>query len=369
MSKRSFCLLFSLLFSTVFFCKAQSQNTDFPYELGLNIGKGFIISHSPTMEFITHQHIEKAEIYLQKSTFGKNQWETQYGLPRMGASFTYFSLNNERHLGDAYALAPYLNFGLFESNRFRLGLRTGLGFGWIEKPFDVESNSKNTAIGSKLNLYFSIALRSELKISKQVGLGLGLNFSHFSNTSFKKPNKGINIPSVETGLYYRFGKQEEIKSDKDFTGFKSQKAHWRITGGAGLNKTSITDERSFLAVALSVSREKRLGFKSSIGANLDFFQNPGRRKDLEADSIFIDKGFKNTQIGISFYHLLHIGKLGVIAQAGYYLKSEDESLGRIYHLAGGRVQLDRNWSIYFALKTHFARAEYFLLGISYQMGS
>jgi len=355
-----FCLL---CFSRVF----TQENSVFPYEIGLNIGKGFIINHNPNMEFITAQHIEKLELYFQKSSLGKKAWESHYAYPKMGVSLSYFSLNNSQHIGDAYSIAPYLNFKLVKTRRFRLGLRTALGLGLIEEPFDVEKNPKHTAIGSRLNFYFSILLRSEFRLSDQIGLGIGVNLSHFSNTSFKKPNAGINVPSIESGLFYKFGKKRELLIAEQTENWKPSKGHWQISGGLGLNQVSLSDERRHLAGALSLSREKRLGLKSSLGGSLDFFQNPGRRSDLAVDSIFIDKGFENTQIGLSLYHLLHIGTLGVITQAGYYIKSEDKSLGRLYHFAGGRVQLQSDFSIYFGLKTHFARAEYFLLGLSYQL--
>ncbi|MEX2379302.1 MAG: hypothetical protein WD530_01050, partial [Vicingaceae bacterium] len=71
----------------------------------------------------------------------------------------------------------------------------------------------------------------------------------------------------------------------------------------------------------------------------------------------------------SVYHLLHFGRFGVITQAGYYLKTENDELGNYYHLVGGRIALNNKLSGYFALKTHFAKAEYFTLGVNYKLNN
>lgn len=343
------------------------ENDSIPaYQVGIKTGIGFILTHSPRMSFITNQHVGKRELYVQRNTSGEHKWHQRFGFPRMGISFTYFSLNNPKHLGDAYTLTPYLNFNLLSKRTFNLRFRTALGVGFLEKPFDIETNHKNTAIGSKFNLSFSFSLESEVALTKRLVLSFGTSFSHFSNTSIQKPNLGINIPTIESGLIYRFGKKVKLNYVEE-SEFVRTNGKWIISGGFGVNQTVRTSERKYTASALMLSREKQLNHKSSIGGSIDAFYNPGRIKSALQDSVFIDKGFDNGQLGISVYHALHIGALNVIAQMGYYLKSEDKGLGNIYHMAGGRIRFKDKWNVFFALKTHFARAEYLLFGLSYQL--
>ena len=345
---------------------AQEQDSVPTYKIGLRTGVGFIIPHNRRMSFVAYQHIGKREIYLEKNTFGQQAWHHRYGFPKMGLSLTYYQLNNSRHLGNAFSFAPYVNFALLNRRKLDLHLRTALGGGYLEKPFDVESNHKNTAIGSKFNLYFSISFEANIDLYKNIGISFGASFSHFSNTAFQKPNLGINIPTIESGLYYRLGKKRQLilkEEDK----LKNRQSSWVLTTGGGMNQTLRTVDKKHFANALLIGREKQVNYKSSIGASLDLFHNPGRRKSAALDSINIRKGFENIQFGLSLYHVLHMGRLNVIAQTGYYIRSKDKDVGNIYQMIGGRIKVNHRWNGFFALKTHLARAEYLLVGISYQL--
>jgi hypothetical protein len=357
-----FCLASGLLFKSM--CSAQEQEI-FPYQLDIKRGHGFIITHNPTMEYLTQQALEKLEVSFEKNTFGQRPWQQRYGFPRIGASFNYYDFNNPQHLGKGYSLAPYLNFILKSGSSISLRLKTAIGIGYISQPFDPEENFKNIAIGSHFNIFFSVLAESEWKITSKMGLLLGLNFAHFSNTSFQKPNLGINLPTVEAGLYTRWGKaQTQKRATQSFT---KTKAHWRLGLGAGVNEVNPPEEKKYLATAFYLSREKTLNLKSSIGGNLDLFYNPAQIRALKSDSIYVNKGWENMQIGLSFYHVFHFGQLESYAQAGYYLKTKNEELGNFYHVVGGRLKLSDHVSAFTAIKTHFAKAEYLLFGINLKL--
>ncbi len=347
----------------------QAQENKLPaYQVGIKGGYGFIIPHSTAMEFITQQHISKLTFFAEKNTFGSRSWQQRYQFPRLGLSFNYFNLNNRKHLGNAYSLAPYMSFKILGKSPFQLRLKTTLGVGYLEKPFDPESNFKNGAIGSHINLFFSILLETEIHLSEHYGLTVGTNFSHFSNTSFKKPNKGINIPTIEGGLIYRFGEAKE-RDVKPISEFEKQKGFFRASLSFGLNEIYPYGGETYLASYFSMGYEKKLSFKSSIGGNLDVFYNPAQKAELEKDSIYIDAGWENTQLGISVNYTLHFGKFETYFLAGYYLKKEDEELPNIYTIFGGRVHLNDRLNLNIGLKTHIASAEYLMLGIGYKIGN
>ncbi len=344
--------------------KTFAQKEIHPYSLGVNSAYGFIIPHNPSMLYITKQHIQRQEIYFEKNTYGKKSWEQRYFYPNMGLSLAYFSLNNP-HLGNATSLSPYLSFRLNPSNFWMLKLRTALGAGYLSKRFKPEDNFKNTAIGSNINLFFSIALKAEIHLNPELDLIFGANFSHFSNTGFSKPNLGLNMPLIETGLKYNFGKMKE-KIEKE-EHFEKEKASWQFTSGVGINAIYPPDNVKYLATALSISREKRLNFKSSIGGSLDLYYNPAQRAALRRKDIQINKGWENLQYGLSFYHNIHFGEFSIVTLAGYYLQTKNEELGNFYHLIGGRIPIVEDFKLFFGLKTHFAKAEYFMLGFNYQI--
>lgn len=360
LQRATFILLFQLcIYATL---GAQEKHN---YRLGVNSGYGFIITHSPGMRYITAQHLEKFDAYFEKNTFGSAAWHQRYSFPQMGVSLSYFKLNNPEHLGNGLSLAPYLKFQLNKSQLFQLKLRTALGLGYLSQKFHPQENFKNNAIGSHLNLFFSVCLGVDIPINEQFNFNLSTNFSHFSNTAFTKPNLGINIPTIEGGFAYNFGQRAttQFTNEKEF---KRENAYWQVTTSMGLNEIYPPNGKKYLATTLSIGREKQLNYKSTIGVAFDLFYNPAQRAALQRKEIEVKKGWENLQNGLSFYHLLHFGRFGVITQAGYYLKTKDEELGNFYHSVGGRIKVNQRLHGFFSLKTHFAKAEYFTLGINYQ---
>jgi len=358
--------LIFFLTSIVISCYSQEDSIR-NYQLGIKRGYGFIISHSPTMEYITEQHVSKIELSIEKNTFGNKDWHQHHGFPRIGLSFTYFNFNNEKHLGKGYSLYPYFNFKVFDINKVQLRFKPAIGIGYIEKPFDSETNFKNAAIGSHLNIFFSFLAETEIKLSKNSGLLLGVNFSHFSNTAFKNPNLGINIPTIEAGIFHSFGSNSS-RIIKETTNYNKEKAVWMVNAGTGFNEINPPNEKKYLATAISIVNEKRLNFKSSIAGSLDFFYNPSHTNILRTDSTYIDDGFDNLQIGISFHHVLHFGKLQNYIQFGYYLKNKNKDLGNIYQIVGGRYQINNRWNALLIFKTHLAKAEYLMVGAGLKLG-
>lgn len=361
LQKVTFLLLFQLCLCVL--VAAQEKHS---YQVGINSGYGFIITHSPGMRYITAQHLEKFDAYFEKNTFGSAAWHHRYGFPQMGVSLTYFKLNNPNHLGNGFSLSPYLKFQLNNSQLFQLKLRTALGLGYLSEKFHPEENFKNNAIGSHFNLFFSVCLGLDIPISERLNFNISTNFSHFSNTAFTKPNLGINIASIEGGFAYSIGEKKEKKTTEE-KAFVRKKAYWQVTSSIGINEVDQTNKKKYMATALSLGREKRLNYKSTLGGALDLFYNPAQRVALKRKEVEVEPGWENLQSGISIYHVLHFGKLGVLTQAGYYLKTKDKELGNFYHIVGGRVEISPKLSGFFALKTHFARAEYLSIGINYQL--
>ncbi len=347
-------------------CLASYAQEKTSYQMGLSSGYGFIISHNPGMLYITGQHIEKHNAYFEQNTFGSKAWQQRYGFPQIGLSLSYFKLNNPEHLGNGVSLSPYLKFKLNQSEIIKLKLRTSLGIGYLSNKFHPQDNYKNNAIGSDLNLFFSVWLGTEIPLTSTLNFSLAASFSHFSNTAYSKPNLGMNIPAIEGGFSYNFGEKHSMIINNEEP-FERTKGYWQLTSSFGVNATYPPNDVKYLASTLSLGREKKLNYKSTLGASIDFFYNPAQRQALKRRDITVDKGWENLQSGLSIYHLLHFGRFGVITQAGYYLKTKDDELGNFYHIVGGRIHLNNKFSGYFALKTHFAKAEYFTLGVNYKL--
>ncbi|MBL4708335.1 MAG: acyloxyacyl hydrolase [Flavobacteriales bacterium] len=358
------------LFLSIFVCStlvlnAQKDSTR-QYNIGFNTGYGFVLPHSPVINFLANRHISQNEIYIEQQSFGKKAWQNRYSLPSIGILISKFDLKNKKHIGQTYTFSPYLKFRLTKGNRFNLQFRPSIGLGYIEKPFEEDNNFKNSAIGSYINMFISISINGNLKLHKYLSLNAALNLSHLSNTGFKTPNLGFNMLSASTGIKYSIGRTNAIRRFAEEK-LEAQKAYWQINTSVGLNEINPPNGKKYLAKALFLSRERKLNHKSTIGAGIDIFYNPAQRALLRQDSTFIGKG-DNVQIALSVSHILHFGRLSFTGQISYYLKTENKELGNIYHVFGGRWAINERYNILFLGKTHIDKAEYVMIGFGLKLG-
>lgn len=316
------------------------------------------------MGALANRHINAHEVFLELNTYGEKQWHQRYNFLKISLLSKYFMLNNQEVLGNAFVLAPYFKFNVLNKDVFQLRFRTSIGPGYMERRFDADENYKNIAIGSHLNMYLSLNLESSLKLTKTLFWDLAIGFDHLSNTGFKTPNLGINMPMVSSGLHLDFGAKKAYRRTHE-PDFERGKAYWQLTGGVGLNENYPANGETFLASALSISREKRMNYKSSLGFGLDFFNNPANKAYLEKNGEKIE-GFDQVQVGASVIHLLHFGKLIFTSQLSVYLKNENKDLGAVYHIFGGRMPINERVNAFFYGKTHIDKAEYLIFGLGYR---
>lgn len=359
-------LFLSVLVLSTLWLNANTDSTR-QFNAGFKAGYGFVIPHSPIINFLANRHIVQNELFFDYQTYGKKAWHSRYSRPRIGLLFSRFDLKNETYIGQSYAFSPYLMFRIAGGSKAKLQLRPSIGLGYIEKPFQEDENFKNSAIGSHVNLFISLLLEGEIKLHSKLSLTGGIHFSHLSNTGYQTPNLGYNILTVSSGFQYSFGKNNAIQTLKEEK-LPPQKAYWQMSAGVGFNEINPPNGKKYLAKALFLSREKKLNHKSTLGGGIDIFYNPAQRAFLQQDSISIGKGFDNVQIGLSVSHILHFGRLSFTGQLSYYLKTENKELGNIYHVFGGRWAINEQFNVFFLGKTHIDKAEYVMVGIGLKLG-
>ncbi|MAY83989.1 MAG: hypothetical protein CMP59_07640 [Flavobacteriales bacterium] len=369
MGCRSFFVLLALVVSSALF--GQSEDNA-PWRASFKVGRGFMITHQPQMEYVGNQHLNKLELQAERRLIGSKAWHEDYGFPYAGVSLSYFQFDKSEFFGSGIGLAPYYSFFMAGDEKFGLRLRTAVGVGWIEESFDLEENYKNVAIGSSINLYFSVFLEGHYMFNEKWGIAAGIDFSHFSNTGARQPNLGINLPTVNFGISHQFGKSVspgKISSeDRDeVSSYKSGERFIKLRYGNGIHDTYPVEGPRFLATAVGVEWGKVLSSKSILSGGLDFFYNPGQRVSMRQDSLYIDGGWENLQIGIAVQHLFQFGNFASGLKAGVYLKKEDPDLQFLYAEFIGQYSINKRFDLFISLKTHFARAEYCLFGINYKI--
>ncbi len=321
------------------------------------------MSHSPNMASLANRHISTNEIYFEFHTDGKKEWHQRYSFPTTGFTVKQFNLNNPEMLGNALAVGAFLKFKILSRRNTTLSFRPTIGIGYIQKTFDEDLNYRNIAIGSRINMYLSVFANLETKLYQYINGSVGICFDHLSNTGFQTPNLGINMPLIYAGVKSDFGQKRFLKY-KTEPKYESTKYNWRIETAVGLNEKNPAKGKKYLAKALFIKREKKINRKSSIGFGIDLYNNPANQAILREQERDISN-IENTQLAASINHALHFGKLKFTSQLSYYLISENEDLGNVYHVFGGRYEYSESFDFIFSGKTHIDKAEFFMVGVGY----
>ncbi len=354
------------------FHTSKAQSSDYPHSIQLNYYKGFVLIHHPELRSIITGNPVLYELDYRLSTFGNKAWHTLYRFPKWGFSLSMTDYKNPQQIGYSYQITPYLSFPVIKSKYFDTAIRIGWGLSYITKTFNAVSNYKNNAIGSHLNATTLGSLEFYVKPVQNIQLKAGINFYHISNGAITKPNLGINIPSASLGLAYAFGKQKPLVTDtatfdRAKEGLKNKKwtGYMQLLGG--VKEPFPIHSKKYPAFSLGYILNKNLGKKSFFSIGGEVFYNFALEKDLENKGIAAQNSLDILQIGIPVYYGLRVGPLKMMYCWGTYIYSKHHLDGNFYHRLGISYQVNDTWTLHHNLKTHFARADYFEFGASYQI--
>lgn len=333
----------------------QSYN----YTLQANYTKGFIYPHSPDVANLVIDHPEGFALYLDKKSYGSEYWQQRYNYPDVGYALIYLDYKNPK-IGKSIASMVYYNFYIGKNHLNRGDLKFKLGFGasFNTNPYQKEKNNKNNFIGTPLTYGMQLGLYYDYLIAKNIAANAGINVTHFSNASAKKPNKGINVANASIGISYRLT-DHKIEYNANNTFENSKKIRYNLVLNGGVNSTFYSGTSPLPFVVVSAYAEKRFGYKSAINLGVDGFVNQSLKESLKYDPEVRDLENKPDykRIGVAVGHELYVSKLSILTQFGVYVYRPYKKFYPIYQRYAMKYYFNDRLFATFALKTHYAIAE------------
>jgi hypothetical protein len=320
------------------------------------------------MAILNEGHVTIGELSYSKILGGKESWQHAYRYPHMGFSLMFMDLGSPNILGTAASGSWFIDFPLVQGKRFAYSLKAGQGIGWVEKKFDYETNYKNFANSTTFNGFVNLSNMLHYRFSERIETSIGIAFVHFSNGSFRKPNLGLNIPAVNFGVSYRPGRSIAVEPpEQPLT--RNTKTRYFITAAIAKKERIPLDDKQYTVHTISASLLKPVSIKSHIGGGLDFFYDASNKAELIAESEEdINPTFMETaQIGLHFSYVLQAGIVQFLVEPGFYFHSQYKAEGSLYHRIGTRYRLLEKLYLNTTLKTHFAVADHFEFGLTYQL--
>ncbi len=354
------------------------------HAFGIRTGYGVIIPHRESMVHLITGHVASFELFAEK-TGTERVWNKYYSYPSNGVIFYTGFLGNQDVLGNAFALDYFTNIHLLKKHkgedknfaRFLIDMRMSAGLGYLTKVFDPDINNHNVAIGSHMNVSIGLSFDLKWRISETTQFFTGLSLRHFSNGSFSTPNLGINIPTLTLGIKKHlanrnvYQREYVILDSSQIT--KNKKMHLPyhdliFVAGIGTKEVYPAGGNKYGTYSMEFTYSYHNSHRSALLAGFDVIHNIA----LYQHSIRYDSSFTGTQKDVTQY-AINIGyaqvfdKFELFIQSGIYLVSKAKKDGAYYQRLGGRYIFNQKWVAQFALKTHFAKADYFEIGLGYNL--
>lgn len=341
---------------------AQEKNNDFG--VGLIYHYGFLSPHNVMVNEIIKNHIHITELSLFRNTNGEKLWHRYFNYPTIGLSAIYFNTGNPESLGNIYGVFPFVDFPL-NNWKVQWNLRFGYGAGFVEKPFNRETNYKNLVIGSHVNALIYFNSQVKIPVTENIKFSAGVSLTHLSNGSLKRPNLGINMFSLNSGISYYFG-SPVVKSTSEIEKRQRETSHLALAN-FGVKEVDKIGGKKYMIYTASYNLMRTITNKSSFGLGTDFVYN----SSLEPLVVRIqneDNGkISNFRMGISGIYSLDLGALSLMFQTGRYLKTPYKKDGNIYSRIGSRYRINQKVFVNLSLTTHFFVADFIEYGIGYRI--
>jgi len=366
--KQIFLIFIFLLATSYVFAQEKSSYWDVSYAYGS------MLKHKKTVGHLVTAHPELYSLSWY-NTATINSWKKDYNYPDWGLTFIQQRFNNPV-LGNVYALNYGNKFYLLERNRKnQLNLGMGLGLGYCTNPLNFETNNQNVAISSPISFSVHLKLNYEYpNLYRGIGISSGVFLSHFSNSSFKLPNFGVNSIFINAGLSYRPTLSTHSTFPKRVKAEKISKQPITLSLGmeasthelkAGLGSKPI--------LIFQIAANKRISSKSALSLGTEYFHSLANKEfadflyrtqtEIEDNTL---KDFK--QISIFVGHKLLFNRWNFNTNIGYYLYNPLEKTPKVYQKIGFDYRIKKSrFSAGFAIKVHNFRADHTSLGIKYQL--
>jgi hypothetical protein len=187
--------------------QAKTSKRKIPLIVEVQYSGGKVVPVYPHFPHTTFANA--VELHIGYETNGSKVWHRLFNYPRLGVSFLYQNLGNNRVMGQQISVIPtvYFSTARKENAKVFAEIRYGLGLACFTRPYDSISNPDNKGAGSYATWQFTVGANLRWNFSRYASFQLGGIWYHASNAHTQLPNVGVNNFAIYAGiLAYPFGR-------------------------------------------------------------------------------------------------------------------------------------------------------------------
>ncbi|MEQ8924582.1 MAG: acyloxyacyl hydrolase [Fulvivirga sp.] len=323
------------------------------WESSLHYGK--IIPHSSELKPVTEEPLWGLQLDYSRLKLSQKAWDQCNCYTKIGASFTYFNYQNPEQLGSSTNLIffaePYLSY----KSRLKLTMRSGVGFTYVNRLYDENSNPENLFFSSHLSFIIHLGLYGVYAINEKYELKAGFNYNHISNGGLNQPNKGMNFPTISMGVIYNTNTFQFENREKNEYLKKKLFYYVRLFGTMPevSNEDVSVNERKFL-LGLSSGVLFHLTQTNAFNMGVELVNDESYKRSAE----LMGKDYDHRVVGIVLGHNFVFGNILFNQQMGWYayrpFPSTSNSFYQRYELL---YKLGNKFQVGVGLKAHGHVAE------------
>ncbi len=337
---------------------------------GFNWSRGTIFKHTPNFLPEVTESSNVFELSYRVQTNGSRAWQSWFFYPRVGVTGMYARFGDPEIFGQAYGVVPWINF-VSRIKRLHINYQLGVGFAWLNRPFDAVNNPVNNVIGSHINNVTQLAIGAEWRLHENWSVEGRLSFTHFSNAKTQPPNLGINVPAYGLGLRYRPKAENTDRFQEGIKHLFNKKIRPGFYLGHGFEgslgpKYSVYIANVFLTKRTGLRGQLLLGAEAAYYRSIYFFG---------VHHVAVEAGKEHLsalKVAPFTAYELFLGRASALFSLGYYVYDPFLPKEALYakvgvqcNVLGDHFKNDKQLKLGMHLKTHYGDADYVELGLMY----
>ena len=349
----NFLISFILLSNINIFAQSGDSSDSFPWVLNLKKQVGFIADVSNANNHLINHHVFPYNLDIAYKTRGGKPWHSMYNYPEHGLSMWYINLQNPDQLGSLIVAMPYINFRIFQWNRFGFYLRPSIGMAYATKTFHRTENHKNLFFSTHFNAAFGFLGEFSYQVNDHFSVNVNPLFNHFSNGETNMPNDGMNVPGISFGLKYTSNtdpqKFEHVKIIPE-----KRKLNFSIAPSLGIKETKPFEGPKYLIYTITSDILYKITRWQYIGGGFDFMYDEENIRKWLGKNELKNKRISNNLKAVHITHEMIVYPLHIIAQMGMYTNNKVlEPKRKVFNRFGIKYFVHPSIFIGIAHKSHF----------------
>lgn len=329
----------------------------------------------------------------QTDSESRSLYDALYRYPYYGIGYYMGNMSNiimssdaQTGFGKPAALYAFFGSPVYRSRRWTVGYSISAGLSYNFNAYDPTEAPYNVLVGSKRNAYIDLSFDVSLLLPRHSTLTTGMSFQHFSNGSYQKPNRGMNLLSGT--LAYQWSSYRNV--DKRYAqpaipAWKNTlEGYFFAAGGVRMLDTGFDKKKprsgkrwpcyTFSAAAMVQTSVRR---KFGLGADVFYFSwgehvLRHRAREEGKESIATSEA-DNLALGLFLAHEVGYRRVWLVTDVGFYPfgRVGDNPVSPIvYERAGVKYYFGNRLFVGVTIKAHGAKADYveWLVGYSLAKG-